>query len=155
VGGPTYTVTATGGASGNAVTFTSKTSTVCTISLGVVSFINPGTCTIYANQTGNADYAAAPRVGQTFTVAKGSQTIIFTSTPPSDATVGGPTYTVTATGGASGNAVTFTSKTSTVCTISLGVVSFINPGTCTIYANQAGNADYTAAPRGIQSFTVG
>jgi predicted outer membrane repeat protein len=155
VGGPTYTVTATGGASDNAVTFTSKTSTVCTVTLGVASFINPGTCTIYANQAGNADYSAAPRLGQTFVVGKGSQTIIFTSTPPSDATVGGPTYTVTATGGASGNAVTFTSKASTVCTVSLGVVSFIKPGTCTIYANQAGNADYSVAPRLGQTFVVG
>jgi hypothetical protein len=155
VGGPTYTVTATGGASGNAVIFTSKASTVCAVSLGVVSFITPGTCTIYANQAGNADYSAAPRLGQTFTVGKGSQTIIFTSTPPSDAAVGGPTYTVTATGGASGNAVTFTSKASTVCAVSLGVVSFVKPGTCTIYANQAGNADYASAPRLGQTFVVG
>jgi hypothetical protein len=155
VGGPTYTVTATGGASDNAVTFTSKTSTVCTVTLGVASFINPGTCTIYANQAGNADYSAAPRLGQTFVVGKGSQTIIFTSTPPSNATLGGPTYTVTATGGASGNAVTFTSATPRVCTISHGVVTFVWAGLCSINARQDGNADYTAAAPAIQSFTVG
>ena len=154
VGGTTYTVAATGGASGNPITFTSRTLSVCTVSLGVVTFVKPGTCTIYANQAGNADYAHAPRLGQTFVVSKGVQTITFTSIPPSNATVGGPTYTVMATGGASGNAVTFTSSTPRVCTISHGVVSFVRAGTCTINAREDGNADYAAAPRVRQTFVV-
>jgi len=69
--------------------------------------------------------------------------------------VGGPPYTVTATGGASGNAVAFSSATPRVCTISHGVVTFVRAGICTITARQDGNADYTAAPPAIQSFTVG
>jgi hypothetical protein len=154
VGGATYSVTATGGASGNAVTFTSGKVNVCTVSLAVVSFIRPGTCIIDAHQAGIGNYAAAPRVTQAFVVSKGSQSITFTSIPPSNATVGGPTYTVTATGGASGNAVTVTSATSRVCTIAGRVVSFIKSGTCTINAGQAGNSDYTAAPRVTQTFTV-
>jgi hypothetical protein len=42
---------------------------VCTISHGVVSFVRAGTCTINAREDGNADYAAAPRVRQTFVVS--------------------------------------------------------------------------------------
>ncbi len=103
----------------------------------------------------NADYTAAARVTQSITVGKGSQTITFTSTTPSNATVGGPKYKVTATGGASGNVVTFTSGTPKVCTVSHGVVSFIGAGTCTIDANQAGNTDYTAAEQVTQTFLVG
>jgi hypothetical protein len=84
------------------------------------------------------------------------QTINFTSSPPSNATVGGPTYTVTATGGGSANPVTFTidPSASGVCTIAVAVVSLIGAGTCTIDANQAGNNFYAAAPQVQQSFAV-
>jgi hypothetical protein len=83
------------------------------------------------------------------------QSITFTSTPTSP-TVGGPTYTVAATGGGSGIPVLFSiaSASSSVCSISSAVVSFIGPGTCTIDANQAGNSTYNAAPQAQQSFTV-
>jgi hypothetical protein len=84
----------------------------------------------------------------------GAQRITFTSTAPASATVGGVSYTVAATGGASGNPVTFSSGVPTVCTISGATVSFTGAGTCTIDANQAGNADYLSAPQVTQSFTV-
>ena len=85
---------------------------------------------------------------------QGSQTITFTSTAPSSATMGGATYTVTATGGASDNPVTFSSATTSVCSVSGSVVSFIGAGTCTIDANQAGNTNYGAAAQVTQSFPV-
>jgi hypothetical protein len=156
VGGATYTVTATA-TSGLAVTFTidASATSVCTISGSTVSFIGAGTCVIDANQAGNANYNAAPQVQQSFAVAKGNQTISFTSTAPANASVGGPTYTVTATA-TSGLAVTFTidASATSVCTISGSTVSFIGPGICVIDANQAGNANYNAAPQVQQSFPV-
>ncbi|MDE3131392.1 MAG: hypothetical protein KGL16_09590, partial [Acidobacteriota bacterium] len=87
-----------------------------------------------------------------------AQAISFTSTAPSNATVGGPTYQAAATGGGSGNPVTLSidASSTSVCSIdSSGIVSFTATGTCTIDANQAGNSDYTAAPQQQQSFTVG
>jgi hypothetical protein len=157
VGGPTYTVTATA-TSGLPVTFAidPSASAVCTISGSTVSFIGTGTCVIDANQAGNANYNAAPQAQQSFAVAKGSQTISYTSTAPVGAAVGGPTYTVTATA-TSGLPVTFTidPSASAVCTISGSTVSFIGAGTCVIDANQAGNANYNAAPQAQQSFAVG
>src|SRR6185295_10897281 len=72
-----------------------------------VSFLASGTCVIDANQAGNAGFAAAAQVQQSFGVGLASQTIRFTSTPPANAVVGGPGYTVTATGGGSGNPVVF------------------------------------------------
>ncbi len=155
VGGPTYTVTATGGASGNPVTFSSGTTAICTVSGSTVTFVGTGTCDIDANQAGNTNYTAAPQAVQSVTVGKGSQTIIFTSTAPTNATVGGPTYTVTATGGASGNPVAFSSGTTAICTVSGSTVTFLGAGTCDIDANQAGNANYTAAPQAVQPVTVG
>src|SRR5579875_2338007 len=157
--GPTYTVTATGGASGNPVVLTidASATSVCSISGSTVSFIGAGTCVIDANQAGNADYLAAAQVQQSFSVAKATQAITVTSTAPTSATAGGPTYTVTATGGASGNPVVFTidASATSVCSISGSTVSFIGAGTCVIDANQAGNANYLAAPQVQQSFAVG
>jgi hypothetical protein len=157
VGGPTYTVTATA-TSGLPVTFTidASAASVCTISGSTVSFIGAGTCVIDANQAGNANYNAAPQAQQSFAVVKGDQTISFTSTAPAGASVGGPTYTVTATA-TSGLPVAFTidAAASSVCSISGSTVSFIAVGTCVIDANQAGNANYNAAPQVQQSFAVG
>src|SRR5450756_1019679 len=157
VGGATYTPTATA-TSGLAVALTidASASSVCSISGGVVSFSGVGTCTINANQAGDASYTAAPQVQQSFAVGKRSQTISFTSTAPSTATVGGATYTPTATA-TSGLAVALTidATASSVCSISGGVVSFSGVGTCTINANQAGDASYTAAPQVQQRFAVG
>src|SRR4029077_7013948 len=71
------------------------------------------------------------------------------------ATVGGATYTVTATA-SSGLAVTFSAAGSSagICTVSGSTVSFAGSGTCTINANQAGNGSYFAAPQVQQSFAV-
>jgi hypothetical protein len=85
-----------------------------------------------------------------------AQAITFTSAAPTGATVGGPSYTVTATGGGSGNPVTFIidSLSLSVCAIAGAVVTFTGTGTCTIDANQAGNATDGAAPQVQQSFAV-
>ncbi len=79
---------------------------------------------------------------------KQDQTLTFTSTSPSNATVGG-TYQAAATA-TSGLAVTLSidSSSSSICTINgSGVVTFNAAGTCTVNANQAGNANYNAAPQ--------
>ena len=89
---------------------------------------------------------------QTQTIEKAPQAITFTSTAPSGA-VFDDTYTPTATGGASGNAVTF--GASGACSYSSGTVTMTGTGTCTVAADQAGNDDYLAAPQASQSFTVG
>src|SRR6202035_2781096 len=118
--------------------------------------IGVGTCVIDANQAGDSNWNAAPQAQQSFAVAKGDQTITFTSTAPSGATVGGPTYTVTATA-SSGLTVTFTidASAASVCSISGSTVSFTANGTCVIDANQAGNVNYNPAPQAQQSFAVG
>jgi hypothetical protein len=84
-------------------------------------------------------------------VNKASQSIVFGSAPT--VMVGG-TANVSATGGASGNPVTFTTMTSGVCTVSGSVVTGVSAGTCTVAADQAGNASYDAAPQVTQSFAV-
>jgi hypothetical protein len=162
VGGAGYTVTATA-SSGLAVAFTLSAGSagVCTMSGATVSFVGAGTCTVDANQAGDATHQAAPQAQQSFTVAgspppKSPQSISFTSSAPSGAVVGGPTYSVTATAG-SGLAVVFSAAGSSagICTVSGATVSFVGSGTCTINANQPGNGSYLAAPQAQQAFAVG
>ncbi|MEQ1517816.1 MAG: Ig-like domain-containing protein, partial [Usitatibacteraceae bacterium] len=156
VGGATYAVTATA-TSGLAVAFTidAAASAVCTIAGATVSFIGSGTCVVNANQAGNGAFNAAPQVQQSFAVQKASQTITFTSVAPTAAAVGGATYTVTATA-SSGLAVAFSidASASAVCSIAGATVSFLAGGSCVINANQAGNANFNAAPQLQQAFAV-
>ena len=156
VGGTGF-VSATGGDSGNPVTFSSTTAGVCTISGGTVTGVTAGSCTIAANQLGNANYNDAPQTTQTFTVGKGNQAIGPVTCSP-NLLVGG-TCTLSASGGASGNPVVFNSTTPAACTTSgtngsavTGVLA--GTGNCSIDANQAGNINYNAAPQVMQSFNV-
>lgn len=152
--GPSYTVTATGGGSGNAVAFTAGSPAVCTVTGSTVSIVGAGSCVVDANETGNADYGAAPQATQSFTVAKASQAVAFTTTAPTAATFAGPIYTVDATGGGSGNAVAFTTGSPSVCTLSGSTVSFVGVGSCVVDADEAGSSDYFAAPKATQRFNV-
>lgn len=151
--GTTYSVSATGGASGKPVTFTTSTPSVCSVSGSTVSFATTGTCTVLADQAGATGYAPATQVPQNVTVSKGAQSITITSTPPSPAAPNG-TYAVLATGGASGNALAYSSQTPSICTTAGNVVTFVLPGTCIVAVDQGGNGNYTAALTATQQITV-
>jgi hypothetical protein len=156
--GGTYTPAATGGSSGNPVTFAIDPSSTsgCTLAAGVVTFAAPsGTCVIDADQAGDASFDPAAQVQQTVDVASAPQTISFTSTPVSP--VVGGTYTPTATGGGSGNPVTFSiDLLSLGCSYDAldGTVTFSLPGACVIDADQAGNSSYAAATQVAQTVDV-
>jgi hypothetical protein len=140
--------------SGLSVTFSSSTTAVCTASGTTATFITAGTCTITAAQPGNTVYTAAPPVSQSFTVTAGStltaQTITFAN--PGAQAVGFP-IALTATA-SSGLAVTLSTSTPSVCTLSGTAANFIAAGTCTLSAAQPGNTTYAAATTVTQSFNV-
>jgi hypothetical protein len=159
--GATYAVAATGGPSGNPVTFTidPPSTSVCSNSGATVTFKQPGSCVIDASQAGNAKYQPAPQAQQTITVSnvtKQAQSITFTSKPSPSGYFAGDTYDVAATGGPSGNPVTFTidPPSTSVCSNSGATVTFKQPGSCVIDASQAGNAKYQPAPQAQQTITV-
>ncbi len=149
--GGTGKVSATGGGSGNPVTFASATPGVCAVNGNIATGLAVGTCSITADQAGNANYAAAPQATQNFSVGL-SQTVSFGLPPMLSVGVTGP---LSATGGASGNPVTYTSATPGVCTVNGNTVTGVAPGTCTIVATQAGNGSYNAASQSTQSFNIG
>ena len=109
--GTTPTLTATASSS-LPVAFSATTTAVCTVtSGGMLTFVNTGSCTVDANQSGNASYLPASQVSQTFmvnaaapgaptignvTAADGQATVTFTA-PASDGGTPITAYTVTAT----------------------------------------------------------
>jgi hypothetical protein len=104
-----------------------------------------GTCSVIANQAGNSNYSAAAQVTKSVTATQAPQSIVFTASPPATAAFK-TSFTVVATGGASGNAVTYTS--SGACSNSGATYTMTRgSGTCSVIANQAGNANYAAAPQ--------
>ncbi|MDR0274021.1 MAG: IPTL-CTERM sorting domain-containing protein [Burkholderiaceae bacterium] len=131
---------ATTDAAGLSVTYTSDTPAVCSISGATVTMNTAGTCTIAANQSGNATYASAAPVTQNITIAKANQTVTITSLNPRTVAAG-DTYTVTAS--ASSGLPVALSVTGD-CTLSGSVVTFTGPGTCTVNADQDGNASYVS-----------
>lgn len=83
------------------------------------------------------------------------QTVEFTSAAPTDAVVGGPTYTPTAASSSGLDvAITVDAASAGVCSMTSGVVNFAGAGTCTLNADQAGNPTYFPAAQVRQSFTV-
>jgi ligand-binding sensor domain-containing protein len=155
--GGTGTVSAKGGASGNPVMFSSLTPSVCTTggpNGSTVTGVGVGICTIASNQAGDANFNPAAQVTQDISVVKLSQTLSFQAAPT--VMVGG-TGTVSATGGASGNPVVFSSTTTAICTTSGTNGSTVTgnaAGNCTIAANQEGNANYNAAQQVTKTFSV-
>jgi hypothetical protein len=142
-----YTLVATGGASGNPVTF----SIVSGGAYGSLSGTNNttltitgagGTIVIAANQAANTNYSAATQVTQSVVVNQASQTITFA--PASPVTFGVAPITLTATGGGSGNPVTYT-LVSGPATLNGSTLTITGAGSVVLSANQTGNANYTAA----------
>ncbi|MGH3185893.1 MAG: protein kinase domain-containing protein [Streptosporangiaceae bacterium] len=147
-------LSATGGGSGNPVVFSSGSGKVCTVSGNTVTFTGGGSCVVDANQAGNAKYAAAPQVERTIKVSKLPQSISFTA-PPAGTVLS--SVALSATGGGSGNPVVFSVASSSgpgACFLSGHTVSFGAAGRCVIDANQAGNAQYAAAPQVQRTITV-
>lgn len=104
----------------------------------------------YYNPTAAKDWRTA--IG---TFGFTAQTIRFAQ--PVNTIITVRTVKLSATGGASGNPVVFTSATPSVCRtggVNGSVATLLALGTCTINANQAGNGSYNAAPEVRRSFKV-
>ncbi|MYN40409.1 hypothetical protein GTP55_13600 [Duganella sp. FT109W] len=133
--------------SGLTVRFGVTTYSTCSVSGTTLTFVSPGTCSVYAAQPGNANWAAAPQVTQNFTIL-GSQSITFDS-------IGTQFYPGSVTLSAKATSqlgVTFAA--SGICTVSGATATFNGPGDCTISASQSGGGQWAAAPTVSQVFSV-
>ncbi len=110
-----------------------------------------GETTVTCTKTDAALNVATP-VTFTVTVSKMSQAITFDAL--SGKTFGNSDFSISATSD-SALAVTFSSTTSSVCTVINGsTVHIVSAGDCTVRASQAGNETYSSASNVDRSFTV-
>jgi len=114
------------------------------------SALTVGSHNVSASYSGDVNNTPSTAPALTQMVNKIDQLIVFGS-PPS-LMVGGA-GTVSATGGASGNAVTFTSSTPSFCTVSSATVTAVAAGSCSIVAAQSGNDTYNPGAQ-TQSFNI-
>jgi hypothetical protein len=162
-GGGPYTLSATGGASGNPVVFSVDASSTAAATVSgtngtTLTITGVGTVVIDANQAGGVvsgvNYSAGT-LQVMITVNPAPQTITFT--PASPVAFGVKPITLSATGGASGNPVTFTLDSTSAAgaaTLSGNTLTVTGLGKIVIDANQAGNTDYAAATQVQASITV-
>ncbi len=164
--------TATAGDTQASVTFTAPTSTggSAIIAGGYTVTSSPGGVTATGSSSPITVTGLTNGVAYTFTVTaansagtgaasaasnsvtpKAVQTITFTN-PGAQNYGTTPTLTANST---SGLAVSFTSSTTGVCTVTTGgALTFVTAGTCTVNADQAGDASYLPASQVSRSFTV-
>jgi len=148
-----FTVSASA-SSALATSFSILSGSPATISGTTVHITGLGSVTVRASQAGDGNYNAAPNVDQIFTVNKANQTITFSAL--TNKTYGNAPFTVSATGGGSGNPVTFSA--SGYCTtggINGSTITITGAGSCTVTAAQAADSNYNAATAVPQSFTIG
>ena len=145
------TVTLQGSASsGLPVIYASQTPSTCSVSESTVTALALGSCTLTVNQAGNTSFTAAPQV----------QTIISVLSAQSITGFNAPTLSVR--GLAVVNPITTSrlpilliSLTPAVCSVIQNIaVAAVMEGTCTLYAAQAGNDQFAAAPPLTVSTTV-
>jgi len=141
--------------SGLGVTLT-KISGPATLSGATVHITGAGSVTIRATQDGDGNYTAAAPVDRTFSIAKASQTISFNGPVPTPL-YGALPFDVTASGGASGNPVTFTGNGACAAQGQNGIatVTIVSGGECHVIASQAGNGNYASAPDATETIIVG
>jgi len=145
--------------------FTAGTTSAVTSSTGLATFSNLQGNAVDTSETITASVAAGSNtitvVSGTFNVTKAAQTITFTAPAgtPDLVTYGVSPIQLTATGGGSGNAVTFTvdgSSTAGIATINgSNQVVVTGAGSIVIDANQLGNTNYLAATQVQTTITVG
>ncbi len=149
--------------SGLPVTLTSNTPSVCSIAPNGTDIVPTITtsktvCSVTATQPGNSTYATATPVTRLFYFS--NQRIIFPAI--SDQTfVANSRISASAEATESGLAVTFTSLTPSVCSISGADIVTLATGSCTIRAEQNGgisvsnNVTYLAAFPVLRTFQIG
>ena len=157
-GNSSFTVTAptvTGSLAGS-FTYSSATTSVISISGSTFTVVGAGTSVITATftPTDSANYNTATTT-MTITVGFSSQSITRTSTSPSSPVKSG-TYTPTATASSSLTvAISIAAGSSSVCSISAGIVTFNSVGSCVIQYNQSGNSNYLAATQVTETLSIG
>jgi hypothetical protein len=136
------------------VTFTSRTLGKCSVIGTTVFIVDAGTCTVRATQTGNSKFATATPVEASFVTAN-EQTISFSVASIGTQTFGdAPLDLATMATASSVLAVSFSSTTTSICTVTDTSVTYIGAGKCRVVASQEGDTNFDPAPNIAREITV-
>jgi beta-glucanase (GH16 family) len=135
---------------GATTTVTSRTPSICSVDSLQVTGLKPGTCSISAVNSGNAEFAAATTVTRAFTVTKAGNAI--TVQPLVNMAVNQPNQAILAT--AAGGSIVVSSTTASVCTVVNGAIHPLTVGTCTISLTNPGNTNFLAAASLTRSILI-
>jgi hypothetical protein len=141
-----YQETATGAASSVTYTNTQVISTSVSVSVSTITFGSTSVTNTNTNTNTNTDWHTV--ITNTYLVP---QTIEFAQPPDTTSNAGPITLDASA---SSGLLVSYTSSTTSVCTVSGASVTLLSVGTCTITATQDGNGLYASATPPTRSFGV-
>jgi len=165
IGAP-YTVSvsvaADGRAPAGAVLVSDAAGANCTVTL---SGTGTGSCALTSAAAGARTIRAtyAGRIGFDGSTVTGAQTVgigtqaITLGSPIEGANIvysASGTVPLVASGGNSGNPVVFTTTTPAICGVTGSTLNIAGAGACVIRANQAGNANFTAAPQVTRNVTI-
>jgi hypothetical protein len=124
------------------ISYISNNTDVATISGNVLTIVGAGNATITAYQGGNENYNGATPVGQTLTVLKSRQSILFHNIPATK--FGDPDIALSAVA-TSGLPISYTVSDDNIATVVDNVLTIVGAGTLNITATQNGNDHYNAA----------
>ncbi|MGE5749243.1 MAG: hypothetical protein ACM31F_04745, partial [Gemmatimonas sp.] len=113
--------------------------------------IDPSHCVIEASVAADATYSGAGPISQSFNIAKATGSVSINNIP-SSAAVGG-SFTPTYTKSGDGTASTVSNSTS-VCTVTSGVVDFIAAGSCLLQASVTEGTNHLSATGSEQNFDI-
>ncbi|MEP7157452.1 MAG: putative Ig domain-containing protein, partial [Betaproteobacteria bacterium] len=134
-----FSVSATA-TSGLPVVLASQTPSVCTVSGFLVTTVALGTCTLAADQAGNGTFGAAQQILRQISVGAIPQTVTFGTQTTRNFLLNG-TFDINPLATSNlGLAITYSSLTPGVCTLSGVTVTMVSTGTCTLRASQPGTA---------------
>ncbi len=151
-----FSVAATGGDSGEPLLFASSSPLVCTVNGSTVTMLAAGECMLSADQAGNASYSAAAQQNLRVVIGAAAQVITrFVANPAAPVFTPNGNFSVSATGGDSGAPVVFNATSPNVCTVAGSNVTMLSAGACALTANQAGNANYSAATQVTLDVQIG
>ena len=153
VSGKTLTFKLNGSTVGTASTNASGVATLANVSLSGISGGSHANA-VGVSFAGDSGYSSSTGTG-TLTVNQADQTISFDLSTLPTKSLGDPAFDISSYASAtSGLTVSFSSATTSTCTVSGSMVTLVAVGTCAIDANQPGDANYNAAPQAEQSLNV-
>ena len=137
-----FSVSATGGASGNAVVFAATTPAVCRVEGSNVTMLAAGRCSLTANQAGNAQYLAAAEV--TLEVDITAAVPVLQWPQELHKLLGEAAFDLTDPQSPSRGSFSYSSSDTSVAGVQGRTVTLVGEGTAILTVTQAGSGGYAA-----------